>query len=345
MSNQIMERNLGLLGVTAEHARAQLLSHRTALPRQFVVGVDGGGTSTRAAILDDRQRVISQSDGGPSNPLRVGIAKSTSTIRETVDKACSDVGMQRTDIRAAVVGLAGVRRADIRTRTREALEHSLGIDNLELVTDGDIALFGATGGRPGLVVIAGTGSICCGMNSQRKRVCAGGWGPIAGDEGGGAWIARKALQAIAHAADGRGPKTTLTRAACDYFRVATPEDLSTAIYAPTMSNDHLAAFGKLVVRAALDGDEVASAIITEAGAELAVAASAVIRKLRMEQEVFPVACVGGVFTAGELIKAQLRRGILRVARKAYLANPVYPPAIAAARMARSLLSGELAIAV
>src|SRR5438132_2674136 len=151
MSKQIMERNLGLLGVTAEHARAQLLGHRTAQPRQLAVGVDGGGTSTRVAILDDQQRVIAQSSSGPSNPLRVGIAKSTSAITEAIDKACGDAGIQRSDIVAAVVGLAGVRRQDIRARVREALEHSLGIDNLELVTDGDIALYGATGGGPGLV--------------------------------------------------------------------------------------------------------------------------------------------------------------------------------------------------
>ena len=99
------------------------------------------------------------------------------------------------------------------------------------------------------------------------------------------------------------------------------------------------------MRAALDGDEVAGKIIAEAGEELSAAAVAVIRKLRMEQDHFPVACVGGVFTAGDLIKTPLRRGILRVARKAYLADPIYSPAIAAARIAHRLLSGELAIAV
>ena len=112
-----------------------------------------------------------------------------------------------------------------------------------------------------------------------------------------------------------------------------------------MSNDHLAAFGKLVVAVALDGDETAREIITEAGQELARAAVAVIRRLRMEQEGFPVACVGGVFAAGELVRDSLRSGIAQVARKAHLADPIYSPGVAAARMAHGLLNGELAIAV
>src|SRR5947209_6994325 len=257
-----MERNVGLIGAKATLPGVKLLARRSPQLRRLVAGVDGGGTATRAIILDDQQRVIAQSKTGPSNPLRVGIAKSASAIRDAIDKACAEAGIQRTDIKAVVVGLAGVRRSDIRDRTREELRHCLSIDNLELVTDGDIALYGATGGGPGLVVIAGTGSICCGMNTRRRRVCAGGWGPIAGDEGGGSWIARKALQAVAQAADERGPKSSLTAAACDYFRVESPDDLSTAIYAPTMTNDHLAAFAKLVVQAAMDDDEVAREIIT-----------------------------------------------------------------------------------
>src|SRR5437762_2120516 len=143
------------------------------------------------------------------------------------------------------VGLIGARPA--RSAVKLPARRSPQMQRLVAgVAGGDSALYGATGGGSGLVVIAGTGSICCGVNSRRKRVCAGGWGPIAGDEGGGSWIARKALQAVAQAADERGPKTALTIAACDYFPVSSPDELSTAMYATTMSNDHLAALGKLI---------------------------------------------------------------------------------------------------
>src|SRR5882762_11584610 len=102
---------------------------------------------------------------------------------------------------------------------REALL-GLGIGEVVVVGDADIALYGATEGAPGLIVIAGTGSNCCGINARGRTACAGGWGPIAGDEGAGAWIARRALRAIARAVDGRGAATSLIGAACTYFHVS-----------------------------------------------------------------------------------------------------------------------------
>ena len=320
------------------------LPRRAQRARELVVGVDGGGSKTRAVILDAEQHVLGEGGAGPSNPLRVGIANAAAAVREAVDKACSAAAIKRDEISAVGVGLAGVRRKDIRTRMREALIATLGIKQIDLVTDGDIALYGATDGQPGIVVIAGTGSICCGVNVKGKRVCAGGWGPVVGDEGGGSWIARRALQAVAHAADERGPKTSLTAAACAYFQVGSPEDLSTAIYAPTITNERIAGFGKQVIEVARSGDSVARGIMIEAGRELGRSTIAVIHKLHMEDERFQVSYVGGVFAAGELIMAPLREEIARVARKAFIAPPKTTPTIAAARMARGLLT-DLALAV
>src|SRR5262249_3612361 len=154
------------------------------------------------------------------------------------------------------VGLAGVRRKDIKARMHDVLVETIGIKNIELVTDGEAALYGATDGAPGIVVISGTGSICCGINRQGRQLSAGGWGPIAGDEGSGNWIARRALQAVAQATDERGPKTCLTMPACEYFQVTAPEDLATAIYAPSMTNERIAGFSKRVIETALEGDQV-----------------------------------------------------------------------------------------
>lgn len=317
------------------------------LPRSqwLVAGVDGGGTGTRAVIVDDKQRVIAEGHAGPSNPLRVGIAKAAMTVREAIDRACAEAAVHRDDISFATVGLAGVRRKDIHECTLGKLTECLKeIKSIELLPDGDIALFGATDGKPGLVVIAGTGSICCGLNKQGKRACAGGWGPIVGDEGGASWIARKALQAVARAADGRGPATALTNAALKYFKVENADDLSTAIYSPTMTNDRLAGFAREVVRTARGADDLAVEILEDAGRELAVAATAVIRKLRMEKDEFPVACVGGVYGAGDLVLRAMQQQIKSVAKLAYLSQPLFRPVIAAARIAHAHLRDEYALA-
>lgn len=335
-----------MLGVTTKKPGVESLPRRSAQFRQFVAGVDGGGTATRAAILDEQLRVVGEGHAGPSNPLRVGVANAASAVRDAIDQACGEGGLHRDDLMAAVVGLAGVRRRDIRDRMREKLSDCLKeIKPIEVYTDGEIALYGATDGAPGLVVIAGTGSICCGRNSQGKHFCAGGWGPIVGDEGGASWIARKALQAVAQATDGRGLKTALASAALNYFKIATPDDLSTAVYAPTMTNDRLAGFGKQVMRVAEAGDEVARDILRQAGKQLGLAVTAVVRRLHMEDEEFRVAYVGGVYGAGDLVLMPMGVEIKRVAKRAYLAQPLYSPVIAAGRIARGLLRGDLALAV
>jgi N-acetylglucosamine kinase-like BadF-type ATPase len=271
--------------------------------------------------------------------LRVGIANGAAAIRDAIDKACSAALIDRDNLVAAGIGLAGVRRKDIRTRMREVLIETLEIRNIELMTDGDIALYGATDGAPGIVVISGTGSICVGSNRQGKHVFAGGWGPVAGDEGSGSWIARRALQAVAQATDGRGPTTGLTPAACEYFQVAAADDLATAVYAPTITNERIAGFSKHVIEAARAGDTVARNILLDAGKELGKAAVTVIRKLKMEQERFQVVFVGGVFGAGEYLIAPLREELTRVARKAFIAAPKFSPTVAAGRLAQEHLLG------
>ena len=301
----------------------------------IVLGVDGGGTRTRAALVDARDRLLGEGESGPSNPLRVGVAAAAAAVREATEQACDAAGVRRADIAAAQVGLAGVRRLDLRARVREALMAALNLTALEVATDADIALYGATGGAPGLVIIAGTGSICCGLNIRGRQACAGGWGPLAGDEGSGSWMARRGLQAVARATDGRDDPTSLAQAACAYFNVAAPDDLSTAIYAANMTNDRLAGFGRHVVEAAKARDAAARLIVADAGHELGAAASAVVRKLKMERDQFQVAYVGGVFHAGELILAPLRDTIACVANGAYLAPPLLAPTLAAAQMARA----------
>jgi N-acetylglucosamine kinase-like BadF-type ATPase len=333
---------LNVVMVTASQRSTDLITARHLRPREVVGGVDGGGTKTHAVLIDQDDNVIGEGHAGPSNPLRVGVAVAAAAIREAVDRACAQARIRRSEIVALEIGLAGARRKELSARMVEAL-HSLGVRELEVVGDAEIALFGATDGEPGVVVIAGTGSVSCGINARGRFMRAGGWGPIAGDEGGGSWIARRALIAIAHAADGRGPQTVLTAAACSYFHVSNADDLATAIYAPTITNEFIAGFGKAVIEAAKTDDEVACAILREAGSELGIAAAAVIRKLKMEQERFQVAYVGGVFSAGDLVLETLGKEVQSVAPRAFLAPPRFPPAIAAARMAREHSKVALAV--
>jgi N-acetylglucosamine kinase-like BadF-type ATPase len=298
------------------------------------LGVDGGGTKTQVVLLDEEKQVVAEGLAGASNPLRVGIEAAVSNISAAIDNACDTGNKNRGDIVSATLGLAGVRREDLRQRVRESFNRRLPLERIEVCTDAEIALYGATSGKAGLVVIAGTGSICIGQNDRGERATAGGWGPLAGDEGGGAGIARRALQAIAKASDGRGKLTRLSQDAIEYFRAGRLEDLSVAIYAPQIDNARIAGFARLVVEAAQAKDEIAIEILREAAGELALAANTVIGELKLAKKKFPIARVGGIFRGGnDLITKPFMEKIKPGAPKAFLIEPLMSPAVAAAQMA------------
>ncbi|MGI9036353.1 MAG: N-acetylglucosamine kinase [Pyrinomonadaceae bacterium] len=306
---------------------------RVKKSHDLFLGVDGGGTKTQVVLIDEAREFVCEGVDGASNPLRVGIQQAVANILTAINFACDTGEISRGDIVSATLGLAGVRREDLRQRIKEAFIKNFHLKSVEVITDADIALYGATLGKAGLVVIAGTGSICIGQNAQGARTTAGGWGPLAGDEGGGAGISRRALQAIAKASDGRSSQTKLSEVALEYFRAARLEDLAVAIYAPQIDNAKIAGFAQFVIETAIEGDEAAIKVLAEAGKELALAAIAVIKRLKLERKKFPIAKVGSIFQAGELITAPFMEKVRQVAPKAFLAEPMLSPPIAAANLA------------
>jgi N-acetylglucosamine kinase-like BadF-type ATPase len=300
---------------------------------QIFLGVDGGGTKTQIALMNEAGEVRCEGFAGPSNPLRVGVETAVTNIAKAINEACDRDGVSRGDIAAATLGLAGVRRADLKRSVKESFIKRLGIRKVEVVTDAEIALFATTRGKPGLVVIAGTGSVCLGKNEKGEMAISGGWGPLAGDEGGGVGIAQQALHTIAKASDGRGKPTKLSQRASEYFRASGPENLIVAIYSPQVDNTRIAGFARLVVETAQGGDAIAVQILRDAGYELGLAACAVIEKLGLKKKRVPIGCVGSVFNAGELLTVPMLEKVQTCAPNAFLTEPAMPPAHAAALMA------------
>jgi N-acetylglucosamine kinase-like BadF-type ATPase len=297
------------------------------------LGVDGGGTKTHIVLIDDEKNPVCEGFSGVSNPMRVGVETAVANIIKALNEACDRAQISRSDVVSTVLGLAGVRRPEMRQRVRERFANLLKIKQVEVMTDAEIALYGTTLGKAGVVVIAGTGSISYGKNENGKVATAGGWGPIAGDEGGGSMIARRALQAIAKAIDGRGKPTKLSEAGMEYFRSSTPENLLSAIYAPLIDNARIAGFARYVVETAEEGDEIAVDILKEAGFELGLAAFAVLKKLNLEKKKVPIGYVGSIFKAGNLLTDSLLETIRRIAPNAYLTKPKFSPPHAAAELA------------
>jgi N-acetylglucosamine kinase-like BadF-type ATPase len=215
-----------------------------------------------------------------------------------------------------------------------ALKKALPIPEITLETDARVALAGATGNLPGIVIIAGTGSIACGINARGRFARAGGWGPTMGDEGSGSYIGRRALEAVVMAYDYRGRPTSMMEPVLRHFGVSSPPELPPVIYdSPAGVMGKIAQLSRIVVNAAQSGDRVAVEILKDAAVELARAAIAVVEQLRMEKDTFRVAYVGGVFEAGEMILSPLSDEIRKVAPHAEIAPPIDPPVIGAVRMA------------
>lgn len=314
-------------------ARVSAKNGRKRENHQLFLGVDGGGTKTHIALMNMAGEVTCEGTAGPSNPLRVGVETAVTNIIQAINDACDRGGASRGDISAATLGLAGVRRADLKQRVRDSFIGRFGIKKTEVFTDAEIALFATTLGKPGLVVIAGTGSVCLGKNEKGEIAISGGWGPLAGDEGGGVGIAQQALHSVAKASDGRGTPTLLSERAAEYFRASGPENLIVAIYSPQVDNTRIAGFARLVVETALGGDVIAKEILVDAGKELGLAACAVIKKLGLARRKVPIGCVGSVFKAGEILTDPMLETIRECAPAAFLTEPKMSPAHAAALMA------------
>ena len=223
------------------------------------------------------------------------------------------------------------------------LREILRCDYLTVTNDALIALAGATGGEPGLVVIAGTGSIAFGRNAAGKTARAGGWGYIFGDEGSGFDIARAALRAALRFEEGWGPPTPLHKILIEETRSADANDVLHRFYTEDFPRPRIAALSKLVDRAAADGDTSAIQILESAAQDLALFAGAVRKQLVAAGEPARVSYIGGVFRSSTVLERF--RMLAELVEGNHVAAPVYGPAAGAlleayrASNARVTLSG------
>src|SRR5215217_2911239 len=141
----------------------------SARVHNLYLGVDGGGTKTHIAIIGNDREIICEGFAGASNPLRVGVETAVSNIIAAINAACDAVNKNRGDIVSATLGLAGVRRADLKQIIHERVVERLGIKRVQVFTDAEIALRGIGENKAGLVIIAGTGSVCIGQNAKGEK--------------------------------------------------------------------------------------------------------------------------------------------------------------------------------
>lgn len=270
----------------------------------FFLGIDGGQSSTTAVIGDESGRVLGCGSGGPCNHVAAseGRAKFFGAITGCVGQACAEAGLDAATVAfdSVCAGFSG-GPVDKEAYLRELLRSG----RFLVTTDALIALAGATAGAPGIITIAGTGSISYGRNAARKIARVGGWGYIFGDEGGAFDTTRQALRAILRHEEGWGPATVLREVLLEATGAADANDLMHRFYTPEYPRPLIASFSRLVDDASRQGDPVARNILLNAAQQLATTTSAVRSQLFGPAESAQVAPVGGMFSS-ELLAERFR---------------------------------------
>jgi N-acetylglucosamine kinase-like BadF-type ATPase len=193
--------------------------------------------------------------------------------------------------------------------------------------DAQIALSGATAGQPGVVVIAGTGSIAFGCNPEGRTARAGGWGYIFGDEGGAFDLVRRAMRAVLRNEEGWGPTTGLRELLLQATGAADANDLLHCFYTPEYPRQRVAVLAKLIEQAETAGDKVAHDILMSSAHTLATLAAAVRRNLFAEHAPALVCYVGGVFQCRPILERF--RLLVEMEEGNSVAAPLFGPAAGA----------------
>lgn len=272
---------------------------------KFRVGIDGGGTTTRAVVIDEMNSVLGRGQGDSSNLYNVGLDAALASIDSAIEGSLSAANVSRSAVESWGFGLAGISGPAEKVRWRAALAP---IYAGALAVDEDVAAAwaGALGeenlGAGGAVLIAGTGANCFGCNASGERRRVDGWGPLLGDRGSGYWLGESAIRAAVAGFDAATAPTSLQNALLQHFEVENVEALVGVVYAADFRRDRVAAFVPHVIESARAGDAIAADLLKQSGQQLAQTARAVLQPLGLKK----LALTGGLLENSPEIRAGLQ---------------------------------------
>jgi N-acetylglucosamine kinase-like BadF-type ATPase len=308
-----------------------------------VLGIDAGGTKTVCQLANEHGEVLAEARRGGANLQASGELEVEKVLHEVMEEAIGD-----RDVRPAAIclGIAGVDRPDD-AHVMEAMMRRIGYKaKVLVVNDALVALeAGAPGGQPGVVIIAGTGSIAYGRNERNQSARAGGWGYMLGDEGSGYWIGRAALRAVLREADRRGPATQLTGLLLNYYGVPRAQDLIAQVYHGTLRPSAIASLAQCVQGAFSDGDGVAIGILRSAADQLESSGLSVARRLELVGSEFPFVLSGGIYRAVPWLEEELTRRLPMASPRARTILLDEEPACGAVRLALAEARGGYTVPV
>lgn len=295
----------------------------------FFAGVDGGGSHTRVHVIDESGADVGHAEGPGSAIVPGAAGRSADVISECVRRACEPLSGP---LRSVCVGVAGAGRDEERDALQAALEERRLAPTIIIGTDAEIAIEDAFGAGPGVLLLAGTGSIAYGKGPTGVLARCGGWGPVIGDEGSGAWIGRRALGIVTASEDGREPESTLGGAILAALDLESTQQL--VAWAASASPADLGRLAPVVLEVAATGDLRANSLVTLAVEELALHVRTLARRLFADERAsFRLALHGGLLAPKSLLRRRLEQRLKSIAPGATLVHEAVIPARGAARIA------------
>lgn len=292
----------------------------------MIIGIDAGGTTTTAVAMQG-DTILATVTGGTGNFKRIGLEGASMLVRNLVQQLREITG---TAPEALCAGFAGAGNSDDRVRLKRLFEEELGIP-CRIETDASIALHGAFDGAPGMLLIAGTGSIAYGKSErQSDPIRVGGWGWMIGDEGSGSWLGREAVRCIMLAYDGRGEATELTKPILDYLQLNGAFSLIPLLYSSEWTP---AKFGELapIVLDTAANDPVARRLVRLAASHLARHLAVLQDRIGDDPLVRHAVFSGGLIANKTLLRDELLAELDHIGT-IEISEARYSPHVGAARM-------------
>lgn len=313
--------------------RTKIISRETIqnLKTEIFLGVDGGQSHTEAVVANGNGFILGRGTGGASNHAEVpgGRERLESAIKKSVGAALAEADLPpiaETIFAAAHCGMTG--GADYK---EQIIGEIIRAEHLKIGHDAPTALFGATAGKPGIVVIAGTGSVVYGENEPGETTKIGGLGYLFSDEGSGFWLAAQIVRLAIKEQDGLIAASGLERLVLDYFGRKIIRELTNDFYNGKMSRDDLAGFARAAGDAAANGNVIIQEQINFGARVLVESVRRAAERLNFSDD-FPVAVVGGMFR-GRLMKKYFTEILRAEVSGAIFVEPRFDPAIGALLLA------------
>ena len=311
---------------------------------QVFLGVDGGGTQTRSRLVDEHGSVLGRGLAGSSNLHQIDATTFRANLRSVVEQAFVGMDPGSIELSAACFGLAGVSSSKAHEQAQAVIaELKLSpVATISILTDAHIALTGGFAGARGIVLLAGTGSACFGIDADGSMRRTGGWGSIADDGGSGGWIGRQALECALRQADGRRSGEALKNAIFAQLKINSLDDIIQRLHGQSIQWNEIAALCPTVLQLAYSGDADAEQIVQRAIDELVALVRATAAKLDLTA--IPLVLTGGLVDNDTLFTERLSKHIRQAIPEIEIQPPHLPPVAGAVLEAFKLQQNRIPVA-